>query len=187
MKKASELLASFFDEGFLKAAQEYSDLFSSWRSIAGDKIAAHSWVRELERSVLLVEADHPGWIQILQTKEKDILDTLRRRFPEQNITGIAFRLSREPSGLGQLRAGVASGGVASETRPAGSGEGSGGGLASQGADGEPGLTDLAGGPGESAGAIESDSCDPYGKISDENFREILKRLEEGIISRNKSE
>jgi hypothetical protein len=44
----------------------------------------------------LVEADHPGWIQILQTRQKDLLDTLRRRFPDQHITGISFRLSREP-------------------------------------------------------------------------------------------
>ncbi|AEF85779.1 hypothetical protein TREPR_0273 [Treponema primitia ZAS-2] len=190
MKRAGELLSSFFDEGFLKTAREYSDLFSSWQSIAGDKIAAHSWVRELERSVLLVEADHPGWIQILQTKEKYLLDTLRRRFPEQNITGIAFRLSREPPGPGQLRAGMEPGGTAPETRPAGSGDGSGVELhpasPEEGSGGDVGLAESSGEAlGEQAGAIESDGGDPYGKISDENFRETLKRLEEGIISRNK--
>jgi hypothetical protein len=95
MKKAGDLLASFFDERVLKTARGYSELFSSWQSIAGDNIAAHSRIRELEHSVLLVEADHPGWIQILQTREKGLLDALRRRFPEQNITGISFRLSRE--------------------------------------------------------------------------------------------
>jgi predicted nucleic acid-binding Zn ribbon protein len=95
MKRAGELLKSFFDQQTLGAARDYSDLFSSWRSIAGDTLAAHSRIRELEHSVLLVEADHPGWIQILQTVEKDLLDTLRRRFPNQHITGISFRLARE--------------------------------------------------------------------------------------------
>jgi hypothetical protein len=99
MKRAGELLASFFDRQTFGAVREYSALFSSWQSIAGDTLAAHSRIRELERSVLLVEADHPGWIQILQTKEKDLLDALRRRFPDQHITGISFRLSREPPPL----------------------------------------------------------------------------------------
>ncbi|GHT86295.1 hypothetical protein FACS1894137_11660 [Spirochaetia bacterium] len=99
MKKAGDLLASFFDERVLKKAKGYSELFSSWQSIAGDNIAAHSRIQELEHSVLLVEADHPGWIQILQTREKVLLDALRRRFPEQNITGISFRLIRERSEL----------------------------------------------------------------------------------------
>jgi predicted nucleic acid-binding Zn ribbon protein len=96
MKRAGELLAAFFDRQTFDAARDYSDLFSSWQSIAGDTLAAHSRIREMERSILLVEADHPGWIQILQTVEKDLLDTLRRRFPDRHITGISFRLSRDP-------------------------------------------------------------------------------------------
>jgi predicted nucleic acid-binding Zn ribbon protein len=99
VKKAGELLAAFFDRQTFNAAKEYSDLFSSWQSIAGETLAAHSRIRELEHSVLLVEADHPGWIQILQTKEKNLLDALRRRFPDRHITGISFRLSRDPPPL----------------------------------------------------------------------------------------
>jgi hypothetical protein len=96
MKKIGELLAAFFDEDTLKMAQGYSDLFSSWRDIAGESLAAHSRISELERSVLRIEADHPGWIQILQTRQKGLLNRARRKFPSLNITGIAFRLSRNP-------------------------------------------------------------------------------------------
>jgi predicted nucleic acid-binding Zn ribbon protein len=96
MKRAGELLESFFDQQTLSVARDCSALFSSWQSIAGDTLAAHSRIRELEHSVILVEADHPGWIQILQIKEKDLLDALCRRFPDRHITGISFRLSREP-------------------------------------------------------------------------------------------
>jgi hypothetical protein len=166
MKKAGDLLTSFFDERLIKTAREYSELFSSWQSIAGEKIADHSRIRELERSILLVEADHPGWIQILQTREKDLLNTIQRRFPEQNITGISFRLSRDP-GPGQLQTGEDLGAA---PRTAAHGE-------------EPRLPDTVEGsdaaPGEPAG-------DPYGKIEDEHFRETLKRLEESIISKNKA-
>ena len=58
--------------------------------------AVHSRIRELERGVLLVEVDHPGWIQIFQTKQGVLLSAVQRRYPELDIRGIAFRLSREP-------------------------------------------------------------------------------------------
>jgi hypothetical protein len=150
MKKAGELLAAFFDQQTIGAAQGYSDLFLSWESIAGEKLAAHSKIKELEHSVLLVEADHPGWIQILQTREKDLLDALRRRFPDQHITGISFRLSRDPPlSNNSLRTAQdeTAGGSAQEPAPADSG------FATAGL---------------------------YEKIADEHFRETLKRLEESI-------
>ena len=152
MKRAGELLAAFFDQQSLGVARGYSDLFLSWRSIAGDALAAHSRIRELEHSVLLVEADHPGWIQILQTREKDLLDTLRRRFPDRHITGISFRLSREPLSPLPDRA-----------LPADRDE------SAEGMVSEP--------PADSGAAEEEDL---YGKIGDEHFRETLKRLEQSI-------
>jgi hypothetical protein len=99
MKKAGDFLAALFDANFMEKASGYSKLFSSWPAIAKEvkmpSLADHSWIRELEKSVLLVEADHPGWIQLLQTKQSDLLRVLRRRFPGEGFTGISFRLSRE--------------------------------------------------------------------------------------------
>ncbi|MDR0553959.1 MAG: DUF721 domain-containing protein [Treponema sp.] len=94
MKRAGELLSVFFNEEVLKKAKGYHDLFSSWKFIAGDQIGAHSCIVELERSILLIEADHPGWIQILQMRQRTLLNAVRRRFPDLSITGISFRLSR---------------------------------------------------------------------------------------------
>jgi hypothetical protein len=153
MKRAGELLASFFDQQTLGVAQDYSDLFLSWRSIAGDALAAHSRIRELEHFVLLVEADHPGWIQILQTREKDLLDALHRRFPDQHITGISFRLSREPLSPLPTRA-----------FPADRDESAGGMVSEPPADSD----------------FDSTTEALYEKIGDEHFREALKRLEQSI-------
>ncbi|MDR2394509.1 MAG: DUF721 domain-containing protein [Treponema sp.] len=98
MKKAGELLSFFFDEKTLDRAQGYSELFASWTPVVqAHRIPAaadHSRIVEFERHILLIEADHPGWIQLLQTKQRDLLRTLQRRFPD--ITGISFRLSRKP-------------------------------------------------------------------------------------------
>lgn len=99
MKKAGELLSSFFDEKTLERAQGYSEVFASWASVVKAQsipaAADHSRIVELERHVLLIEADHPGWIQLLQTKQRELLRALQRRFPD--ITGISFRLSRNPA------------------------------------------------------------------------------------------
>jgi hypothetical protein len=100
VKKAGDLLSVFFDEKTKQRAQGYSKLFSSWVRLTkkyGIAAAAdHSRIRELEQNVLLVEADHPGWIQILQTKSHKLLADLQVQFPDLALTGISFRLSREP-------------------------------------------------------------------------------------------
>jgi len=96
MKTAGDILSALFDERFMKKAQGYSELFNSWADItAKNGIAAaadHSRIKELDRGVLLVEIDHPGWKQILQTKQSKLLNDFRRRFPEQDISGISLML-----------------------------------------------------------------------------------------------
>ena len=119
MKKAGDIISAIFREKFspefMDAAKSTTGLFSSWVLISKEvwpqsgqdnannpgfedipAIAVHSRIRELERGILLIEADHPGWIQILQTKQGGLLSAAQRRYPELNIRGIAFRLSREP-------------------------------------------------------------------------------------------
>jgi len=119
MKKAgdfiSALLREQFGPEFMDTARLTTGLFSSWvqivkevwpQSVQADSdnqgfddipaVAVHSRIKELERGILLIEADHPGWIQILQTKQGGLLSAVQRRYRELNIRGIAFRLSREP-------------------------------------------------------------------------------------------
>jgi hypothetical protein len=98
MKTAGEILSALFDERFVKKAKEYSKLFDSWTDItAKNGIAAaadHSRIKNLEKGILLVEMDHPGWKQILQTKQSKLLNDFRYRFPEMDISGISLMLGR---------------------------------------------------------------------------------------------
>ncbi|MDR1839919.1 MAG: DUF721 domain-containing protein [Treponema sp.] len=102
MKTAGDILSALFDEGFVKKAQGYSKLFDSWQDItAKNGIAAaadHSRIKDLDRGILLVEMDHPGWKQILQTKQTKLLNDFRIRFPEMDISGISLIL-----GSGEFR------------------------------------------------------------------------------------
>ena len=116
MRKAGDIVSALFKEKFgpefMAAAKSTAGLFSSWINIIKEvwpwsdtdnpgfedipAAAVHSRIGELERGILLIEADHPGWIQILQTKQNQLLSAVQRRYPKLNIRGIAFRLSREP-------------------------------------------------------------------------------------------
>ncbi|MDR0707870.1 MAG: DUF721 domain-containing protein [Treponema sp.] len=99
MKKAGDLLPVFFDEytgG--RNARSISKVFTSWAAVARERripaAVDHAQIVELERNIVLIEADHPGWIQILQTKQHELLESFQRRFPELTINGVSFRLSR---------------------------------------------------------------------------------------------
>jgi hypothetical protein len=98
MKKVGDILSVFFDADTLEKARGYGNLFSCWESLTAKcgfpQAAAHSRITGLEKSLLLVEADHPGWVQILQTKQKELLEEVQKRFPGFFITGIVLRLSR---------------------------------------------------------------------------------------------
>lgn len=162
MKKAGELLGAFFDERVLRAAQGYSELFSAWRSLAGEKIAAHSRIAELEKSILVVEADHPGWIQILQMKQANILEGARKRFPQLSISGISFRLAKD--------------GVLTQAKLPSGNEGLEG---TKNTAGEEVITQES-----SAAQLLAKEGDPYAGISDESFKILLMRLDKSIKARN---
>jgi len=97
MKTAGEILSLLFDEGFAKKAQGYSKLFNSWEDITAKNgiasAAGYSRIKDLDRGVLLVEMDHPGWKQILQTKQSKLLNDFRIRFPDLDISAISLVLS----------------------------------------------------------------------------------------------
>ncbi len=154
MKRAGDLLQSFLDEKIMKKAKGYSQLFSSWVSIAGEQCAAHSRISDLTGTLLIIEADHPGWVQILQTQQAELLKAVQRRFSDLTITGISFRLSREPYQQEDENQPVPerNRGTVPEEEPDNPQE-------------------------------QHDTASLYDKIDDENFKESLKRLEESIKSR----
>ena len=92
IKDVSALLASFFDEGKLHRGERFSGFFSSWETIVGPRLAAHSKVADIDRGMLIIEAEHPGWIQLLQLRQSSILEDVARRYPELGLRSIGFRL-----------------------------------------------------------------------------------------------
>ena len=98
MKRAGDVLSAIFDEQLIKKARGYSRFFDFWATtLKKNGIAAaadHSRIKELEQGIILVETDHPGWKQTIQTKQSKILDDFCRSFPDLGITGISLMLNR---------------------------------------------------------------------------------------------
>ena len=98
MKRVGDVLSAIFDENMMQKAREYSTLFSCWKDLTeknGIAAAAdHSWIKSLDRGLVWIEVDHPGWKQILQTKESKLLSDFRYRFPDMDISGISIMLCR---------------------------------------------------------------------------------------------
>ena len=101
MKRVGDVLSAIFDEGLIKKAKSYSVFFSCWKDLTEKNnipaAADHSWIKSLERGLVWIEVDHPGWKQILQTKESKLLSDFRRRFPDMDISGISIVLCRPGS------------------------------------------------------------------------------------------
>ncbi|GHV83603.1 hypothetical protein AGMMS50212_09430 [Spirochaetia bacterium] len=59
------------------------------------KLSDHSKIKDIKNKVLLVEADHSGWIQILQSKQDKILKIVKKEYKDIEINGIGLVLSKE--------------------------------------------------------------------------------------------
>ncbi len=103
--RASDMITRVFKNISPDDVQNSTQLTNSWRTTVesisrnGPKLAAHSHIVDLKNGILLVEADHSGWIQLLQLHQKYILTGLRRLNKNITIESLAFRLAGSNAAL----------------------------------------------------------------------------------------
>jgi len=93
VKKASDLVSALVSPKAARTGEGWVGFFSAWAEVAGERAAAHSRISDVKNGIVLVEADHPGWIQTLQFSQARILAELKRRFPRLELRGISFRVA----------------------------------------------------------------------------------------------
>ncbi len=105
IKTAAELISAIISPQAAEAAGTWAKVLGVWPRLAGERAAAHSRITDLANRIVLVEVDHPGWIQLLHFRQTVLLKELQRCFPALEIRGIQFRVSRmggaESSGAGE--------------------------------------------------------------------------------------
>ena len=67
----------------------------------GERLAGNTRVIDLKNGVLLVETDHPGWIQYLKIYQKFIINGLKMNLPGFKISSLAFRVAGEKVSLSE--------------------------------------------------------------------------------------
>lgn len=92
MRRAGDILRVFLDRSTADQAERYHKLFTGWQHVVGERIAAHSEIKDVHNGTVIVEVDHPGWIQMIQIKEAQIVSMLRGRYPELAIHGLRLQL-----------------------------------------------------------------------------------------------
>jgi len=103
VRKVSDLLGSILSPAMAAQADAWSSFHGFWNKAAGENLAAHSRPADVRNGIVFIEAEHPGWIQLLQMDQDKILDAITRKFPELGICGIAFRLAKDGSLPGTAR------------------------------------------------------------------------------------
>ncbi len=92
MKKVGDLARQFLQEKGWANGNPYDPLFRGWASVAGEGLATHSRLVDVRQGCLLVEVDHPGWLQLAQLRKAALLAAARRAAPLADIGGVRFRI-----------------------------------------------------------------------------------------------
>ena len=82
----SQIISNAFDSIKIENAKNSVNIYDEWKKILsriktnssnpneGLNMAGHSRVIDLKNGILLIEADHPGWISLIQFHKKYILN-----------------------------------------------------------------------------------------------------------------
>jgi predicted nucleic acid-binding Zn ribbon protein len=92
MKKIGDILQQYLKEMGWLTVSPYEPLFREWKKVAGESLAAHCRLVDVQDGMLLVEVDHPGWLQMLQLRKSALLEAARKAAPQGNIQGVRMRL-----------------------------------------------------------------------------------------------
>ncbi len=100
MKKAGDVLREFLRERGWLEGNPYDPLFKGWKAIAGEALSEHARLVDVQNGVLLVEVDHPGWLQMLQLRTTPLLEAARKTVPLASVTGLRVRVGPGRPGTG---------------------------------------------------------------------------------------
>lgn len=96
MYRAGDLLKQVLARaGFDPDAPE-ARIFQVWDDILGHDLAGRARLRDIDRGRLVVEVDHPAWMQLVQMRQQRILRRVARRFPALGITRLHLLVSARP-------------------------------------------------------------------------------------------
>lgn len=98
MKRIGDVLREYLKERGWPTEDPCAPLFRRWTEIAGAELGPRARLCEVEDGILVIEVDHPGWLQMLQLHRQRLLQAARRVAPQARIEGLRGRLTRSAVG-----------------------------------------------------------------------------------------
>jgi len=92
MKKVGDLLRDYLREKGWLGGNPYEPLFAEWKKIVGEAMASHARLIDVRNNILIVEVDHPGWLQMLRLRQDALLVAARKLVPMVSVDGIRVRV-----------------------------------------------------------------------------------------------
>lgn len=103
IKPISQLINATFSNIHIEDVENANETFSAWKKTVcsikslnpneGNNLYDHSRIVDMKNGIVMVEADHPGWIQKLQFYKDYIVRGLKQQLPQMEIRNIVFKLS----------------------------------------------------------------------------------------------
>ena len=94
MYRAGDLLKEVLARAGFDAGAPEARIYRVWDAILGGDLAGRARLRDIDRGRLVVEVDHPAWMQLVQMRQRQILRRVQRRFPELGVTRMHLLVSR---------------------------------------------------------------------------------------------
>lgn len=102
-RKANEILTNIFDNLSQNLLKDSANITNGWKYVLssiksrnnkniGELLISHTRIVDLKNGILLVETDHPGYIQTLQMYNSYIIRGMNKKYPELEIKTLSFRL-----------------------------------------------------------------------------------------------
>mgnify|MGYP006273035451 CR=1 FL=1 len=167
VNSAGEVLGRLLDRGMISEGKRWWELFRRWEKIVGEKAAAHSQVVDVQKGRVIIETDHPGWAQILQTKSKTIIDAVNKLQPAAKVHGIRIRVGYKKGAGGDRDARAGDGETDGRAAPADQ-------------------TPKEQAPAEHAPPPRHTEGDVISSIEDEELKKTLKGLGQAVRRRSES-
>jgi hypothetical protein len=96
VKRVGELLKAFLSSRISEEGEGVLSLVEAWREVAAEA-ARHVRVRDYRNGTVVLEADHPGWGQLVGLRAPALLKSLRTRLPELEIQALKVTVGRTPA------------------------------------------------------------------------------------------
>ena len=93
MEQAASILKRLLNSSGMRRGDTASPLFRDWATFVGMPLAEYSRVVDIRNSHLIVEVDHPGWMQHLLLSKDQIIRRIGRAYSSEVVSDIRVRIA----------------------------------------------------------------------------------------------